>query len=68
MKKDEVKIRRKEYCEIIRNGNLKRIYDIDYREHTGGKIQLYKKNYFQNGKNRNCIRKIERKKMKILIL
>ena len=48
--KDGIKIRRKEYRENIKNENLKRIYDIDYRERSREKIQLYKKNYFQNNK------------------
>ena len=41
MNKEEIKIRRKEYCEKTKN--LKRIYDIDYRERNREKIQLYKK-------------------------
>ena len=48
MIKDEIKIRRKELCENIKYKNLKRIYDIDYHERNREKIQLYKKNYFQN--------------------
>ena len=43
MNKDEIKTRRKEYCENIKNKNLKRISDIDYRERNREKIQLYKK-------------------------
>ena len=41
-------MQRKEYCENIKKKNLKRIYDIGYRERNREKIQLYKKNYFQN--------------------
>ena len=48
MSKEEIKIRNSEYCDNTRN--LKRLYDIDYRERNGGKIQLHKKNYFQNNK------------------
>ena len=50
MNKDEIKIRRKQYFENIKNKNLKRIYDIDSRERNRDKIQFYKKNYFQNNK------------------
>ena len=50
MKKDEITIQRKKYRENIKNKNLKRIYDIGYRERNREKIQLYKKNYFQNNK------------------
>ena len=32
MNKVEIKIRREENCENIKLKNLKRIYDIDYRE------------------------------------
>ena len=31
---------------VKRQKNLKRIYDIDYRESNREKSQLYKKNYF----------------------
>ena len=47
---DEIMIRRKEYCENIKYENLKRIYGIYYCELNRDKIQLYKKNYFQNNK------------------
>ena len=50
MNKDESKIRRKEICQILKNKNLKRIFDIDYRERNREKIQLYKKNFFQSNK------------------
>ena len=50
MNKDEIKIRRKKYRENMKNKNLKRRYDIDYRERNREKIHLYKKNYFQNNK------------------
>ena len=50
MNEDEIKIQRKEYREDIKNKNLKRLCDIDYRERNPEKIQLYKKNYFQNKK------------------
>ena len=66
MNKDEIKIQRKEYRENIKIKNWKRIYDIDYRERNREKIQLYKKNYFQNNKE-NCIRKLKKENMKILI-
>ena len=50
LNKEEIKIRRKENCEKIKNKYLKRLYDIDYRERNRDKIQLYKKNCFQNKK------------------
>ena len=50
MNKDEIKIQRKEYRENIKNKNLKRIYEIDYRERNREKIQLCEKNFFQNFK------------------
>ena len=50
MKKDEIKIRMKEYCENIKYKNLKRLFDVEYRERSRDKIQLYKKNYFPNNK------------------
>ena len=61
MNKDEMKIRRKEYQENIKNKNLKRIYDIDYRERNREKIQLYKKTYFQNNK-KEMYKKIKKRK------
>ena len=50
LNEDEIKTRRKEYCENTKNKNLKRIVDIVYRERNRDKIQLYKKNCFQNNK------------------
>ena len=44
--KEEIKIRRKQCCENMKNENLKRMYDIDYRELNREKIQLYKKFFF----------------------
>ena len=61
MKKDEIKIQRKEYQENIKNKNLKRIDDIGYRERNREKIQLYRKNYFQNNKQ-ELYKKIEKRK------
>ena len=61
MKKDEIKIQKKEYRENIKNKNWKRIYDIDYRERNRDKIQLYKKNYFQNNKE-DLYKKIKKRK------
>ena len=61
MNQDEIKIRRKEYREIIKNKNLKRIHDIYYRERNREKIQLYKKNYFQNNK-KELYKKIKKRK------
>ena len=46
MNTDEIKIRRKEYCANIKYKNLKRIYDIDYRERNRKNIQICKKNSF----------------------
>ena len=46
--KDEIKLQRKKYGEKTKN--LKRLYDIDYRERNREKIQLHRKNYFQNFK------------------
>ena len=43
MNKYEIKIQRKEYRENIKK-NLKRIYDIGFRERNREKIQLSKKN------------------------
>ena len=40
---------------------LKRRYDIDYRERNREKIQLYKKNYFQNNKQ-ELYKKIKKRK------
>ena len=40
MNKDEVKIQRKDYCENIKNRNIKRRYDTAYRERNLEKIQL----------------------------
>ena len=48
LNEDKIKIRRKKYSENIKN--LKRLYDIDYRDRNREKIQLCKKNYFQNNK------------------
>ena len=61
------KYKRKEYCEIIKTKNLKRIYDFDYRERNRETIQLYKKNYFQNNKKELYEKIAKRKKMKILL-
>ena len=61
MNEDEIKIQRKEYRENIKNKNLKRIYDIHYRERNREKIQLYKKNYFQNNKE-ELYKKINKRK------
>ena len=44
MNKEEIKIQGKEYCENIKNKNLKIIYDIYCRERNQENIQLYKKN------------------------
>ena len=41
MNKDKIKMRRKKYSE--RTKNLKRMYDIDYRERNREKIKNYKK-------------------------
>ena len=65
MKKDEIKIRRKEYCENKKYLNLKRIYDIDYRERNRGKIRVYKNFFFQN--NKEELYKKFKKKTKIII-
>ena len=46
--KDEIKIRIKKYRNKTKN--LKRFSDMKYRERSREKIQLYKKNYFQNNK------------------
>ena len=40
---------------------MKRLYDIDYRENNREKIQLYKKNYFQNNKE-DLYKKIKNRK------
>ena len=40
---------------------MKRIYDIDYRKRNREKIQLYRKNYFQNNKE-ELYKKIEKRK------
>ena len=48
MKKDEIKIRRKEYSE--KKKNLKRMYDIDYRDSNREKIKNYKKQYMRKRK------------------
>ena len=40
---------------------MKSIYDIDYRERNRAKIQLYKKNYFQNNK-KELYKKIKKRK------
>ena len=40
---------------------MKRLFDIDYRERNREKIQLYKKNYFQNIKE-EVYKKIKKKK------
>ena len=61
MNKDQIKLRRKEYSENINHKNWRRIYDIDYRERNGEKIQLYKKNYFQN-KKKELYEKIKKRK------
>ena len=58
---DQIKKRWKEYSENIKYKNWKRIYDIDYRERNREKIQLYKKNYFQNNK-KELYAKIKRRK------
>ena len=60
IKKDELKIQRKEYRGKTKK-KLKRIYDIDYRERKREKIQLYKKNYFQNNKQ-ELYKKIKKRK------
>ena len=65
MKKDEIKIQRKESRENIKK-NLKRIYDIDYRERNRERIQLYKKNFFQKIKQ-ELYKKFKKEKMKIII-
>ena len=59
--KDEIKIKRKKYREETKNKNLKRIYDIVYRERNGEKIQLYKRNYFENNKH-ELYKKIKKRK------
>ena len=61
MNKDEIKIQRKNYRKNSNNKNLKRIFDIDYRECNREKIQLYKKNYFQN-KKQELYKKIKKRK------
>ena len=61
MNKDEIKTQRKECREKIKNKNLKRLYDIDYRERNRDKIQLYKKNYFQTNKE-ELYKKIKKRK------
>ena len=61
MNKDEIKIQRKEYRENIKRKNLKRIYDINYRKRNREKIQLCKKNYFQNNKQ-ELYKKIKKRK------
>ena len=61
MCRDEISVKRKEYCENFKNKNLNRIYDIDYRERNREKIQLYKKNYFQNNKE-ELYKKIKKRK------
>ena len=66
MNKDVIKIRRKEYCENIKNKNLKRIYDIDYRERNREKIQTYNKHYYQNNK-KELYKKIKKKRDKMLV-
>ena len=48
MNKDEIKMRNIEYRNNTKN--LKSFYDIDYRKRNRQKIQLYKKNCFQNNK------------------
>ena len=48
MNKEQIKIRKKDDSEDKKNKNLKKIYDIDYRDRNREKIQLCKKNYFQN--------------------
>ena len=46
MNRDEIKIRRKKYCENIKYKNLKRIYDIEYCERESRKDSaLYEKLY-----------------------
>ena len=65
MKKDEIKIRRKKYSENIKYEKWKRKYDIGYRERNREKIQLYKKNYFQNNKE-GLYKKTKRRKLKIV--
>ena len=50
MNKDKIKMQKKEYSENMKNKNLKRKYDFGYRERNREKIQLYKKNFFQNNK------------------
>ena len=47
---DRIKIRRKEYSEKTKN--LRRMYDIDYRERNREKIKNYKKQYM--GKRREA--------------
>ena len=42
MNKDKIKIRRKEYSEKMKN--LKRVYDIDYRERNREKLKIIKNN------------------------
>ena len=53
---------REEYCENIKNKNLKRLYDIGYCERNRENIQLYKKNYCQNSKQ-DLYKKIRKRKV-----
>ena len=61
MCRDEISVKRKRFRENLKNKNLKRIYDIDFRERNREKIQLYKKNYFQNNKE-ELYKKIKKRK------
>ena len=61
MKKEQIKKRRKKYCEDFKRKNLRRMYDIYYRERNREKIQLYKKNYFQRNKQ-ELYKKIKKRK------
>ena len=61
MNKEEFKIGMKEYCENIKNKNLERIFDIDYRERNRKKFNFVRKIIFKIIKN-NCIRKIKKRK------
>ena len=63
MNKEEIRIRRRNYCENIKNKNLKRIYDIDHRERNRERCQVYKKKFFQNKKH-ELHKKIKRRKDK----
>ena len=59
MKKELFKIRNNEYGGNTEN--LKKLYDIDYRERNREKIQLNKKNYFENNRQ-ELYNKIKKRK------